>query len=169
MARNLHLVKNGESDEILFEGRTSGRDLVFRCIFTNPQTARVIKSRDDKLVAGQKMKSRLLGVDIRDVPAHEEFEIRTVATYWDSLQRPEERWFGVIGYEGSLRVSILMLFPKNRPYLNKPKFNIAESSNSPPSPYVGPQILFLDDDGLWLYWEVSRPKANHVYRVDWDW
>ncbi len=168
MTRRTKLVKLREIDTLWIEARTSGRDLVRRVLQPNPQTAKVMAPKERAVVGQQAMISRFLGFDIRDIPINAEFDCHSISTYWDALQRPDELWFGVIGYPGSYKVSMLMLFPEHRPYSS---FELMTVKRGEPDPrvYTGRKIVYEDPGHRWLYWEIPSPEAEHVYQLRWQW
>ena len=168
MSRRLKLVKLGETDTLWLEARTTGRDLVRRALQPNPQSAKVVAPKEQAVVGNLAMTSSFLGFDTRDIPVNEEFDCHSITTYWDALQRPEELWFGVIGYQGSYKVSMLMLFPKDRPYSS---FDLMVAKRGDPNPrtYAGKKIICESSDHRWLYWEIPSPEADHVYQLHWKW
>jgi hypothetical protein len=114
------------------------------------------------------MKVRQLVFDTRAVPLNEEFTVQMSATYRDSLQAAEDQWLGVIGFAGTLRSSILLVFPDDRPFTGY-TLRVAPPGGGAPRPFDGPVISAEAPDRRWLYWEVPRPAEGHVYRVDWTW
>jgi hypothetical protein len=145
---------------------TSGRDLHLRAINPNPDFAYVLAS--EGVVGGQVMKVRQVVMDVSNVDLQREFTAQTMATFCDSLQKPDELWLGLNGYHGSLRSSMLLLFPKDRPFKDF-TLRVAPTSNSPPVPYTDPVITFKGENNSWIYWEVGATKDKYVYRIDWTW
>src|SRR5262249_6164279 len=129
MTRRVRVLKDNEADEYVIEGRTSGTELIHRCIRPNPQTARLLNLQQEGDLGTQKMKIRRIFIDVRDIPVNTEFEVEVVSTFIGSLLNPEDRWFGVIGYEGAVKITMLMLFPLTRTY-EYHKFRIQESRNA---------------------------------------
>ena len=168
MTRRLKLVKLTEGDRLWLEARTSGRDLIRRVLQPNPENAKVMAPNQRVLVGKQAMISNFLGFDIKDIPINEEFDCHTITTYWDALQTPDEQWFGVIGYPGSYKVSMLILFPQNKPYST---FELLDAKRGEPNPqvYTGKKIIYESTDHRWLYWELPSPEAEHVYQLHWQW
>ncbi len=153
--------------------RTSGGDVIMRAMQPDPKKAKAFATDKPGFVGTQAMKVRQLAFDVSEIPVDTEFTLQFANTYAHSLQKPDEWWFGVIGYEGSFKISMLMLFPENRPFSGY-KLQVAPTrADNPkdrePVPYTGPVITFAPDDRSWIYWEIPDPKANHVYRVDWTW
>jgi eukaryotic-like serine/threonine-protein kinase len=164
------MLKIAPVDELREETRTTGRDVVNRA---SRPTASAEKARafatDKPAFAGQQpVKVRQLVFDVRDLPVDQEFTLRYTSTYWNSLQTPQDQWFGTIGHEGSVKTSVLVLFPDARPFRDY-QLRFAPTTAADPQPYSGPLITFAGDDKSWLYWEIPSPKANTVYRIDWTW
>ncbi len=162
------LMKQAPADEYRIEYRTTGRDVVPRAISPSPERATVFTTPEQRAVGGQGMKVRQLALDTRTVPLHEEFTAQVSATYVDSLQTADDQWLGVIGFDGTLKSSILIVFPDDKPFATY-TLRVAPPNGAAPQPYTGPRIVFHGDDRRWLYWEVPRPLEEHVYRVDWTW
>jgi tRNA A-37 threonylcarbamoyl transferase component Bud32 len=162
------LVKAAAVDAYPIEYRTSGKDLIPRAITPNPDRAKVLVPARPVVVGGQEMKVRQLILDVSTVPVDSEFTVHAAATYKNSLQAPDERWLGVIGYEGSLKASLLLVFPDDRPFRDY-TLRVAPPKGGTPVPFTGPVITFRAADNRWLYWEIPSPQAGHVYRVDWTW
>ena len=162
------MLKTDPVNEYRIEYRTSGRDLLLRAVSPNPDKAKVLVADRPGFVGRQAMKVRQLVLDVAAVPVGSEFTVQTAATFRDSLQTPEDRWIGVMGYTGSLKASILLLFPADRPFLDY-TLRVAPTSNAAPVEYAGPVITFKADDNRWVYWEIPSPEDGHVYRVDWTW
>ncbi len=161
-------------NELRVETRTSGYDLVMRGLRPNPTSVKAFASEKPRTVGSQMMKRRQLVFDTSDVPVDSEFTVRYTSTYCDSFQTDTDRWFGVIGYEGSFKVSMLLLFPRDRPYQDyqlrvAPQHPKDPKRSLEPVPYTGPVITFAAADRSWLYWEIPNPGSNSVYRIDWKW
>jgi hypothetical protein len=168
------MIKAAQTSELRIETSTSGREVVNRALRPNADKARVFTSEKPRVVGQQAMKVRHLVFDVGDVPVRGEFTLRYTSTYWNSLQTPAEQWFGVIGHEGAVKTSMLVLFPDDRPFkgyqlMHAPNLREDPTQCENPEPYTGPVITFADADKRWLYWEVPNPRANYVYRVDWTW
>ncbi|HEY1188887.1 MAG TPA: protein kinase, partial [Gemmata sp.] len=166
--------KVAPATELRIETRTTGRDVINRAGRPNADKARAFSADEPGFVGHQPMKVRQLVFDVGDIPVGQEFTLRYTSTYWNSLQTPEEQWFGVIGYEGAVKTSMLVLFPEGHPF-KKHWFQYAPTRTDDPTkreaprPYTGPLITFAADDKSWIYWEIPSPKANGVYRIDWTW
>jgi tRNA A-37 threonylcarbamoyl transferase component Bud32 len=167
------MMKVAEAAELRAETRTSGRDVINRA---QSPDVKAYEHAADKLgyVGQQPMKIRQLVFDMSRQPLHQRFDLKYTSTYLDSIQTPDEQWFGVIGYEGSVMTSMLMLFPDGKPFREyelkyAPTLGSDPSKRADPMPYTGPVITFAADDKSWLYWEIPTPQAGHVYRVDWAW
>jgi|GEM_PF-2549673 len=168
------MIKVAAANELRVEMRTSGRDVFMRALRPHPERVKAFAAEKPGFVGKQAMKVRQLIFDVSDVPLDHEFTLQFVNTYQHALQSPDEQWFGVIGYEGSFKTSMLMLFPANKPFRDYQLRVAATRVDDPtkladPVPYEGPVIVFAAEDKSWLYWEIPTPKANYVYRIDWTW
>jgi hypothetical protein len=164
--RWLRLKKVKPADELRFQGRTSGLDLFWDC--PGPYPFQVLALKGDSFVGTDRMKVRQVVINVKDVPEDVEFDLRTVSTYLNSMQTEQELWFGVIGYERSFKVSMLIVFPAGKPYKTY-KLMVARTVRDQPVAYNGPKILLTGGQRDWLYWEVPNPQAGHVYRLHWKW
>jgi hypothetical protein len=107
-------------------------------------------------------------VDVSEVPVQKEFDLRFVSTFWNSLQTDEDRWVGIIGYRDGFKVSLLVLFPEDRPF-KEHWLTVAATVRAAPSPFEGRKILLFDDKHTYLYWEILEPAEGQVYRLHWTW
>jgi tRNA A-37 threonylcarbamoyl transferase component Bud32 len=160
------------TDELRIETRTTGRDVVNRAERPNGERARAFAA-DKPGADGRPLKLRHLVFDVREIPVEQEFTLRYTSTHWNSLQAPEEQWVEVIGAEGSVKSSVLILFPDGRPFRDY-RLRFGPTQPEPVNlgelqPYTGPLITFTAEDKSWLYWEIPGPKTNTLYRLDWTW
>ncbi len=161
-------------DELRIETRTTGRDVINRAQRPNADKARAFTTDKPGFVGSQAMKVRHLVFDVSDIPPKQAFTLRYASTCWNVFQTPEDQWFGVIGYEGSVKTSMLMLFPIDRPFreyrlLYAPTRQDDRMKHEDLQLYTGPKITFTAEDKSWVYWEISEPEANHIYGIDWTW
>ena len=167
MTRRMTLTRLASTDRIDFLTRTSGADLVVRLLDRPAEVGRVFASQTRPVVVGKAMLEQRLSADVSHVPVGATFGLAYQTTYWNSLQSPEEQWFGTIGYDGSTLLSVLILFPESRP------FQGGGLRTGPADgelvPYDGTQMVFKGAGGAWMYWEVPGPKTGFIYRVDWRW
>jgi hypothetical protein len=126
----------------------------------------------DAFVGQDRVKVRQCRVDVSKAPLHEEFDIVLNTTYWNSLQAERELWLGVIGYAGSLKASQLLLFPEGRPF-KEYWLTVAlprqGERDSPEQPFDGERVCRRCPQRRWVYWEVRKPREDHVYRLHWKW
>ncbi len=168
------MAKVAATDELRIETGTTGRDVINRAESPNAEKARAFTTNKPGFVDSQAVKVRQLVFDVGDIPLKQEFTLRYTSTYWNSLQTADEQWFSVLNYEGSVKTSMLMLFPADRPFreyklLHAPPRQDDPTKREGPQPYTGPLITFEAEDKSWVYWEIPNPKANHAYRIDWTW
>src|SRR5262249_55781842 len=107
-------------------------------------------------------------VNVSAIPVQEEFGLRFVSTFWNSLQTDADRWVGAIGYRQAFKVSMLVLFPEDRPF-KKYWLTVAPTVRAASSPFQGRKIVFSDAQRTFLFWEILEPKEGQVYRIHWDW
>jgi hypothetical protein len=143
--------------------------VVPRVLAPNADKVKGLATDRPAAVGRQQMKARQVVYDLANIPVNIDFTVQDVATFWDPpLATAADRWFGAIGYGGSVEVSMLLLFPADRPFTGY-RLRVAPTKAADPMPYTGPLISFKADDNRWLYWEVPKPQAGQVYRVEWDW
>jgi hypothetical protein len=119
-------------------------------------------------VGGQRTLVRQMIVDIRKVPVGVEFEVQTLAIYWNGLQKADDLWFGAIGYEHSFLVSLLLVFPLEKPVKDFQLMD-APTRKGKPQAFQGRKILLVPEQRDWLYWEIPTPQPGHVYSLHWTW
>jgi hypothetical protein len=167
MTRTARILKAAEAQEICFEARTDG-DEVFLVCMSHRDQAREVLQEQPGFVGARSTKVRQLVVDISDVPVGDEFIMKTKATYVNSLQNPEDRWIGAIGYPRSDRIRLVVLMPQQRP-LQSFRLQTAPSSRDQPEDYTGPKRLIESHDDLSLMWEVPNPEPGFVYSIVMEW
>ncbi len=167
MTRRMTLARLAPADRIDFLTRTSGADLVVRLLDRPAEAGRVFASQTRPVVVGKAMQEQRLSADVSHVPVGATFGLVYQTTYWNSLQSPEEQWFGTIGYDGSTLLSVLILFPESRPFQGGGLRT--GPADGELAPYDGTQMVFKGAGGAWMYWEVPGPKTGFIYRVDWRW
>ncbi len=162
----LRLKKVGSATAFYNDGRTSGRELFYKCLSVYP--CHVTGQKGDTFVGNDRMKLRRLTVDVSSVPQGAEFELRYAVTRWNTAQVAQELWHGVVGYEGSFKVSMLLIFPKTKPFTDY-KLMVSRTARDEPKPFEGRKIVLAAEDKEWIYWEIPSPDAGHVYRLHWSW
>jgi len=167
MVRRLLLCKKKEAKEIRFEFRTSGTELCVSSI--SPRTGvHVTGQRQKGVVGGRPMMVRQIAIDVRDRPEGRQFPVHLVATYWNSFQKEDDLWFGAIGYPNSSRVSLLIVFPKDKPFKDYWPM-VAPTRQAKPEEFRGAKALFASENRDWVYWEINNPKEDNVYSIYWKW
>ena len=94
--------------------KTSGQEIFFRGHAGLP--SKTIGQRNEIFVGADRVKVRRLSIDVSSVPMNDEYEVRYSSTRWNSLQSESELWHGIEGYAGSFKVSLLLIFPENKPF-----------------------------------------------------
>jgi serine/threonine protein kinase len=164
--RRLRLKKTQPASEFHTQGRTSGLDLFWSCL--SPYPFRELGQKGDTFVGMDRMKARELSVDVSHIPEQAEFDLRIASTYWNSMQTDQELWYGIIGYDQSFKVSLLLLFPPEKPFRDY-TLMVARTVKDRPVPYRGPKLVLSGSRRDWLYWEVPNPEEGYVYRLHWKW
>jgi hypothetical protein len=167
MTRRLRLRKLRPVDEIRFEFRTTGLEIGLDCP-SHPGGYRVVAQKSAGLVGGKHTLVRQMIVDVRKVPVHAEFSVQVLAVYWNGLQKEDDLWFGAIGYEHSFKVSLLIVFPLEKPVKDF-QLMVAPTREEKPHAFEGRKILLVSEQRDWLYWEIPTPEAGHVYSLHWTW
>jgi hypothetical protein len=166
MTRRLRLKKTKSAEIFQSESKTAGLDVLQKCLSLFPY--RGIGQRGEVYIGTDRMKVRRLVIDVSSVPEDVEFDLRTIATYWNTFQTEQELWFGVVGYEKSFKVSQLLLFPADKPF-KEYSLMVARTVKDTPTIYTGPKLLLNGSARDWIYWEVPNPKEGFVYRLHWKW
>jgi hypothetical protein len=162
----LRLKKIKPTDEFRYTARTAGEGVVLHCL--NEKNFHVLAQKRRELVGGHPMVARQIVIDVSHIPMGEEFNLQLKTTYRSSLERDEHRWVGTVGYTGSFKPSILLLFPPERPF-GAHELLVAPIGEEKQTPFEGPKIEIAGVEHEFLYWEVLEPRPNHVYQVRWKW
>jgi len=167
MIRNIRLRKVQAADEIHFESRTTGAEAFMHCL-SHPDSYRVVAQKSPGFVGANRTRIRQMVVDVRKISLQTEFTIQIVITYWNSMQGEDDLWFGAIGYESSFKVSLLIVYPPDKPFKNY-ELKVAPTTEQKPFAYQDRKILIVPESRDWVYWEIPKPKAGHVYLLYWTW
>ena len=124
--------------------------------------------RNEIFVGDDRVKVRRLSIDVSSVPMNDEYEVRYSSTRWNSLQSDAELWHGIEGYAGAFKVSLLLIFPENKPFTSH-RLMVSKKGRDTPRAYEGEKILLGAENRQWLYWEVPNPEPGLVYRLHWTW
>jgi hypothetical protein len=165
--RHIRLAKIGRAKEIRFESRTNGTDGVIQCL-SHPDRSRTYIRESAGYTGEQEMKVRHIAIDVSDIPMSRELELVIQTTSWDSLQVPEDYWVGVAGYPRADVVSLLILFPDDRPYSDY-ELTVSTQTREGTTPFPGPRALYADSEHRNLYWRIPEPQNQMVYMVRWTW
>ncbi|MEM8865936.1 MAG: hypothetical protein AAGF31_10380 [Planctomycetota bacterium] len=163
--------KASESSVFVSAPKTAGNELI--CSTDESFPCRFFRLSKPKLVGDVRMIERQIHYDVSSLDRGDEFSLRGVNTYWNSLQRPSDLWVGTIARKGLRHTSDLVLFPIDRPW-KKYWATIATNQKNiriEPEEYEGDNYFFIADDieRRWIYWEVVAPKPGYVYQLRWEW
>ena len=158
--------KTGRATTFDRDEETSGQEIFFRSHSGLP--SKVSGLRNEIFVGADRVKVRRLSIDVTSVPANEEYEVRYSSTRWNSLQSESELWHGIEGYAGAFKVSLLLIFPDNKPFTSH-HLMVSGKGRDAPREYEGQKILLAAENKQWLYWEVPNPEPGLVYRLHWKW
>ena len=114
------------------------------------------------------MKVRQFEIDVSRVPARQEFNVDKRFTFWNAFQNPDQWWVGTIVRERPLKVAFLIILPQSRPFRSF-SVHAAELNGHEQRQFDGEQFIYEDPDRRYIFWEIVKPEANFVYRVDWQW
>jgi hypothetical protein len=167
MLRRVNLRKLRPADEIRFEFRTTGTQVFVSCT-SHPNGFHVMGQREEGFVGDKRTKVRQMTVDVHDVPVGSEFPVTLLATYWNSLQKDDDLWFGAMGYPNSYKVSLLLVFPDDKPYKDF-RLTVAPTRQAKPQEFRDRRIVLAPDSKDWLYWLIPDPERDHVYSLYWSW
>jgi hypothetical protein len=167
MVTRLKLRKVEPANEFVRQWRTSGAEIFARCL-SHPNSCRMYVQKTPAFVGPQQTKVRQCAVDLHDVPLQKEFDLHFAATFWNNLQTPEERWLGIMGYKQSFKVSMLILFPEDRPF-KRYQLTVAPTLKGQESHFEGRKVFLKDEQSSYLFWEILEPQEGNVYRVHWEW
>ena len=163
MVRRIKLRKTAEAAEVRFDFRTTGLQLDVFC--TSHPNVRVTPP----FVEDKRTKVRQMIIDVHDIPVGPEFDVRIVATYWNSLQKDDDLWFGAMGYKNSSIVSFLVVFPEQKPFKDY-ALKVAPTRQGKPEDFRdSPRILFPSENRDFVYWKILNPKLGYVYSLNWTW
>jgi Protein kinase domain len=158
--------KTGPAATFDRDEKTSGQEIFFRSHAGLPN--KVLGQRAEIFVGADRVKVRRLSFDVTSVPVDEEYEIRYSSTRWNSLQSDSELWYGIEGYAGAFKVSLLLIFPDKKPFTSS-RLMVSRNGRDTPRDYEGQKILLAAENKQWLYWEVPNPEPGLVYRLHWTW
>jgi serine/threonine protein kinase len=167
MSSKISMHKVRSANEYVQQFRTSGAGVFARCE-SHPDDFHGYVQKKPVFVGKEEMKSCQCVVDVSRIPIQQDFDLRIVATYWNSLQQEKEQWFGSIGYKNSFKTSMLFLFPDHRPFTSY-RLTVAPTVKGEESDFVGTPIVIMDEQRTYLYWEIPQPQEGFVYRVHWKW
>jgi hypothetical protein len=167
LTRRMRVLKVASAREIRFQAKTDGEKLYMESL-SHPAAYELI-SDENVFVGVRATTTRQLAIPVHEVPVGEEIAITTRCTYWGSMQDPEDRWLGAIGYPRADRLRTYVLMPEGRPYQSfeleeTPSFRGEESR-----PYAGPRRLLESPDRMSLLWEIPTPQGEWVYTLIFKW
>ncbi len=155
-------------EEFRDESRTTGYDIFF-AYESHISRLREFAEQTPGLVGGLRMKVRQFVLDVSEIAVDQEFEVVTRRTLWDAdYEGPDKRWVGAMVRDRPHKISLLVIFPSNRP-LKQHRLRIADLDGQGIRPYDGEQLVIEGAGGNYLFWEILRPLPQQVYRIDWEW
>jgi hypothetical protein len=168
MERTVQLIKTKRVEEIRFEFRSTGSDLFVECKSPYP-SPRVIGQSKHVPFDGKPGTVRHLIVDVHAIPVGERFVVDMAATFWNGFQTENEFYVRATAYPNSALVSLLVVYPKDKPYKDKPELRVRPANSQKFEEFSGDRVLLESKNRDWLYWEVGKPQADHVYYMYWKW
>jgi hypothetical protein len=143
---------------------TTGLEVVMQCRDDFPIVCEA--QRGESFVGHNQMKSRKLSIDVSRVPVGREFALNLLYSFWNTEQL-DEHWHGARGYKNSVASSFLLVFPKNKPFKSHQRC-VSLAERQKPIEFNGGTVLEGEKKD-WIFWEICRPKAEHIYRLHWTW
>lgn len=161
-----NIFKDQPVDEYVIELWKRGEEMHQRVVLPNNNRVAIRMTDDSTNAVGSLPGKFHVVLNVENVPDDGTFETYVVVTTLGRGGHPDEHWVAM--GRNCLTSSVLILFPKNRPFKS---FRITRT----PSPrvaatlYEGPRSTITDPDHQWLYCEVSDPQSSQMYRVEWEW
>lgn len=167
MERNIRFSKKKPVNEIIFEFRTSGLDVIPEC--KSDHEYDIIKYKNKGSVGSQETLIRQIRIDIKDVPLEQEIDVLLSATYWNAFQDENQMWVGTLVYGDIDKVSLAIVFPEDKPFKDY-DHRIATLDGKNEISLGAETIIYEDRESKqWLHFEVNDSKPGQVYKVYWDW
>lgn len=88
-------------------------------------------------------------------------------TFWNAFQNETEEWFGTITKYPTNHLSVVLLFPKEKPCRSVTVDRYDVLVNNPKRQDADPPRI--TDDGQTVYWSTSDLKGGHRYTFNWKW
>ena len=164
MDRTLILIKTSPIDQVRFQARTTGKDLIFSPGAGSPPShVETINNLTDTGI--YQAKTKHLCFDISEFDLDEQISISFRTSYWDAKEG-ERSWFGAIAYPGCLDMRVLAIGrePNFFKGLQQKKCSNFKSAEEPCSDGV----LVVSDDKSRLLWRMKKPEANRIYMFYFD-
>lgn len=157
--RTVVVSKNAMVDELRFEQRTQGSDIVFNPIGIASKV-RVESTRSLTYSGKYRTRVKHLCIDVSGYDVGQEFFISYAATNWDADDR-DDPWFGAITYPGCKQLKILAL-STTPGFFADLKVSKSDNFKSDDVPTDEGSALRTADDSA-LLWRIENPEAEKIY------
>lgn len=151
-----------------WQGRTSGTDIYWRCTSHPPDSYRVLYTDAPSMTGGRRLLPRQLVLDVMDVPVGDQFNFESRATFWDGQPVDEKQWLGDSAEKGQIRLTIIILFPEDRPWKTY-KLAVYTSNGPEVSGDVGDKLIVEDPERRFIALDFINPLPEHTYVMEWTW
>ncbi|MFT5471071.1 MAG: serine/threonine protein kinase [Verrucomicrobiales bacterium] len=159
-----------EADKFYIRPKTSGLDVYTKL----PGFDYHVKiPYEPRAVGNEHLKERIIIVDVSDKPVDAEFLLKSVSTYWNSMQA-DDQWAGALISSSVISQQITLIFPEVKPFTSY-KLMVSRVGNQRTRPIPlseeGSTYRVVADENYsgWIYLEILKPKIGHVYQIFWDW
>lgn len=164
MDRTLILVKTAPAEQVRFQARTTGKELIFSPGEESPPShVEVAKNLTDTGV--YKTKSKHICFDISKYEVGQQISISFHTTFWDAKEE-KRSWFGAIAYPGCLKLRVLAIGPKPGFFngLEQKKCSSYKSEEEDCSEGT----LIVGSDLSNLLWAIENPEPYELYMFYFD-
>lgn len=164
----LHVKKIKEIDKISYHFGSTATIPKIKCL-THQSNVNLITNIHHK--DNPKMKTYGITVDISEEPLNKEFLIVVESIYYNSFNNPKEEdcetyTDNEITYLNEL--ALMVILPETKSFINDP-LRLKISSDGKESDFNGVQNWYRDKDKKFAYWNIRSFKANHHYKLKWQW
>ncbi|HCS50123.1 toll/interleukin-1 receptor domain-containing protein [Rubinisphaera sp.] len=157
--RTLIVVKTGTVNQLRFQARTTGKDLIFSpkpgCPPSHIETDRSLV--DTGIFRTQ---AKHLCIDVSEFEVNQEFAISFRTTYWDAPEE-ESPWFGAMSYPGCLKLKVISIGAGPN-FFEKLQRKKCSSFESPLEDCNDGQWVISKDKGAFL-WIMPSPEPHKIY------
>ncbi len=155
------------ADRYSFRSSTSGVD-VFARSSTHEDRMKVFASHTERQNSGLYLtKPRVIELNVSKDPKDRDFIIEITKTFWNSFQTEKQSWAGLYATVPMHSISILALFPKDKPATKIEYFAHNQLKNRIDLP--NEKQVIIGPHGSWVWWRIVEPIPGYGYAIDWEW